>query len=78
MALALIVAAGSGERLGADQPKALVELAGQPLLQYSVEALTREQRLADRDDPEEARRVAQRAEDGKPAGEAGREEQEDQ
>ena len=41
MALALIVAAGSGERLGADQPKALVELAGQPLLQYSVEALTR-------------------------------------
>ena len=41
MALALIVAAGSGERLGADRPKALVELAGQPLLQYSVEALTR-------------------------------------
>jgi len=39
MALALIVAAGSGERLGADRPKALVELAGQPLLQYSVEAL---------------------------------------
>src|SRR5207244_7609684 len=29
------------ERLGADRPKALVELAGQPLLQYSVEALTR-------------------------------------
>jgi len=41
MALALIVAAGSGERLGADRPKALVELAGQPLLQYSIEALTR-------------------------------------
>jgi len=41
MALALIVAAGSGERLGADRPKALVELAGQPLLQYSLEALTR-------------------------------------
>ena len=41
MALALIVAAGSGERLGADRPKALVELAGQPLLQYSLQALTR-------------------------------------
>jgi 2-C-methyl-D-erythritol 4-phosphate cytidylyltransferase len=41
MALALIVAAGSGERLGADRPKALVELAGQPLLQYSIEALAR-------------------------------------
>src|SRR5437016_12113034 len=39
MALALIVAAGSGERLRADRPKALVELAGQPLLQYSLEAL---------------------------------------
>jgi 2-C-methyl-D-erythritol 4-phosphate cytidylyltransferase len=39
MTLALIVAAGSGERLGADRPKALVELAGQPLLQYSLEAL---------------------------------------
>ncbi|TMK97983.1 MAG: 2-C-methyl-D-erythritol 4-phosphate cytidylyltransferase [Actinobacteria bacterium] len=41
MALALIVAAGSGERLGADRPKALVELAGRPLLQYSLEALSR-------------------------------------
>jgi 2-C-methyl-D-erythritol 4-phosphate cytidylyltransferase len=41
MALALIVAAGSGERLGADRPKALVELAGRPLLQYSLDALTR-------------------------------------
>ena len=39
MTLALIVAAGSGERLRADRPKALVELAGQPLLQYSLEAL---------------------------------------
>ncbi|HEY3828620.1 MAG TPA: 2-C-methyl-D-erythritol 4-phosphate cytidylyltransferase [Solirubrobacteraceae bacterium] len=39
MAIALIVAAGRGERLGADCPKALVELAGRPLLQWSVQAL---------------------------------------
>jgi 2-C-methyl-D-erythritol 4-phosphate cytidylyltransferase len=39
MAVALIVAAGRGERLGADRPKALVALAGQPMLHYSVDAL---------------------------------------
>jgi 2-C-methyl-D-erythritol 4-phosphate cytidylyltransferase len=39
MAVALIVAAGSGERLGAGRPKALVELAGRPMLQWSVDAL---------------------------------------
>ncbi len=39
MTVALIVAAGSGERLGAGQPKALVELAGRPLLQWSIDAL---------------------------------------
>lgn len=39
MAIALIVAAGSGERLGADRPKALVELAGRPLLSWSLRAL---------------------------------------
>jgi 2-C-methyl-D-erythritol 4-phosphate cytidylyltransferase len=39
MAVALIVAAGRGERLGSDRPKALVPLAGRPLLQWSVEAL---------------------------------------
>lgn len=39
MAVALIVAAGSGERLGAGVPKALVELHGKSLLQWSVEAL---------------------------------------
>jgi 2-C-methyl-D-erythritol 4-phosphate cytidylyltransferase len=37
--VALIVAAGSGERLGMEGPKALVELAGRPLLQWSVDAL---------------------------------------
>jgi 2-C-methyl-D-erythritol 4-phosphate cytidylyltransferase len=39
LAVALIVAAGRGERLGAERPKALVELAGRPLLQWSVDAL---------------------------------------
>ena len=39
MTIALIVAAGSGERLGADRPKALVELAGRPMLQWSIDAL---------------------------------------
>jgi 2-C-methyl-D-erythritol 4-phosphate cytidylyltransferase len=39
MAIALIVAAGSGQRLGADRPKALVELAGRPMLQWSLDAI---------------------------------------
>ncbi len=39
MAVALIVAAGSGERLGAGRPKALVELAGRPLVQWSLDVL---------------------------------------
>lgn len=39
MAIALIVAAGSGERLQAGMPKALVELRGKTLLQRSVDAL---------------------------------------
>jgi 2-C-methyl-D-erythritol 4-phosphate cytidylyltransferase len=39
MAVALIVAAGSGERLGAGRPKALVELGGRPLVAWSVDAL---------------------------------------
>ncbi|HTA15289.1 MAG TPA: 2-C-methyl-D-erythritol 4-phosphate cytidylyltransferase [Solirubrobacteraceae bacterium] len=41
MAVALIVAAGHGERLGAGRPKALVELAGRPLVQWSVDLLSR-------------------------------------
>jgi len=40
MTVALIVAAGSGERLGAGQPKALVELRGRPLVQWSVDAIS--------------------------------------
>jgi 2-C-methyl-D-erythritol 4-phosphate cytidylyltransferase len=39
MVIALIVAAGSGKRLGADRPKALVELAGRSLLQWSVDLM---------------------------------------
>lgn len=39
MAVALIVAAGLGERLGAGRPKALVGLAGRPLVQWSVDVL---------------------------------------
>jgi 2-C-methyl-D-erythritol 4-phosphate cytidylyltransferase len=39
VAIALILAAGRGERLGAERPKALVPLAGRPLLAWSVEVL---------------------------------------
>lgn len=39
MTTALIVAAGRGVRLGEDTPKALVELAGRPLVQWSIDAL---------------------------------------
>ena len=39
MALALILAAGRGERLGSTHPKALVPLAGRPLLSWSVDLL---------------------------------------
>jgi 2-C-methyl-D-erythritol 4-phosphate cytidylyltransferase len=35
----VIAAAGSGQRLGAGGPKAFVELAGKPLLEWSLEAL---------------------------------------
>jgi 2-C-methyl-D-erythritol 4-phosphate cytidylyltransferase len=39
MAVALIVAAGRGERLGSGRPKALVALGGRPMLEWSVEVL---------------------------------------
>jgi 2-C-methyl-D-erythritol 4-phosphate cytidylyltransferase len=38
-AVALLVAAGSGERLGASRPKAFVTLAGRPMLEWSLDAL---------------------------------------
>jgi 2-C-methyl-D-erythritol 4-phosphate cytidylyltransferase len=39
VAVALIVAAGRGERLGSGRPKALVTLRGRPMLQWSLAAL---------------------------------------
>jgi 2-C-methyl-D-erythritol 4-phosphate cytidylyltransferase len=39
MAVALLVAAGSGERLGAGRPKAFVVLAGRTMLEWSLDAL---------------------------------------
>lgn len=41
MAVALLVAAGRGERLGKPLPKALVNVAGEPMLHWSVAALRR-------------------------------------
>ncbi|MDK3257269.1 2-C-methyl-D-erythritol 4-phosphate cytidylyltransferase [Blastococcus capsensis] len=38
-AVAIVAAAGSGSRLGADRPKALVPLAGRPLVSWAVEGL---------------------------------------
>jgi 2-C-methyl-D-erythritol 4-phosphate cytidylyltransferase len=39
VAVALVVAAGLGERLGSERPKAFVILAGRPMLEWSVAAL---------------------------------------
>jgi 2-C-methyl-D-erythritol 4-phosphate cytidylyltransferase len=39
VAVALLVAAGSGDRLRAERPKAFVALAGRPMLEWSLEAL---------------------------------------
>jgi 2-C-methyl-D-erythritol 4-phosphate cytidylyltransferase len=39
MAVALLVAAGSGERLGAGRPKAFVVLAGLPMIEWSLMAI---------------------------------------
>ncbi|TMK39455.1 MAG: 2-C-methyl-D-erythritol 4-phosphate cytidylyltransferase [Actinobacteria bacterium] len=40
MAVALVVAAGRGKRLGGDRPKALLTLAGRPMVDWSVRALS--------------------------------------
>ncbi len=47
MAVALLVAAGRGERLGARGPKAFVMLAGRPLYEWSLEALHAAPSVAD-------------------------------
>jgi 2-C-methyl-D-erythritol 4-phosphate cytidylyltransferase len=39
VAVALIVAAGRGERLGSDGPKAFVRLGGRPMVEWSIEVL---------------------------------------
>jgi 2-C-methyl-D-erythritol 4-phosphate cytidylyltransferase len=39
VAVALLVAAGLGERLGSEGPKALVVVAGRPMLEWSLDAL---------------------------------------
>ena len=39
MAVALVVAAGRGERLGTERPKAFVMLGGRPMVQWSIDAL---------------------------------------
>jgi 2-C-methyl-D-erythritol 4-phosphate cytidylyltransferase len=41
MAVALLLAAGTGERLGFDRAKAFVMLAGRPMLEWSLEAVSR-------------------------------------
>src|SRR3954468_21708938 len=40
MAVALIVAAGRGERLGLEEPKAFVVLNGRPMIEWSIEVLS--------------------------------------
>jgi len=40
-AVALVLAAGSGTRLGAGRPKAMIELGGRPLVAWSLEALAK-------------------------------------
>jgi 2-C-methyl-D-erythritol 4-phosphate cytidylyltransferase len=45
LAVALILAAGRGERLGADTPKALVQLGGRPLLQWSIDVLSKVEQI---------------------------------
>jgi 2-C-methyl-D-erythritol 4-phosphate cytidylyltransferase len=41
MAVALLVAAGRGERLGTGGPKAFVMLGGRPMLEWSIDALAK-------------------------------------
>ena len=47
LATAVIAAAGSGDRLGAGGPKALAEVAGKPLLAWSLAALEAAETIGD-------------------------------
>jgi 2-C-methyl-D-erythritol 4-phosphate cytidylyltransferase len=47
MAVALVVAAGRGERLGSDGPKAFALLAGRPMVEWSVAALRASPQITD-------------------------------
>jgi 2-C-methyl-D-erythritol 4-phosphate cytidylyltransferase / 2-C-methyl-D-erythritol 2,4-cyclodiphosphate synthase len=44
---AIIAAGGRGARFGSDRPKQLLTLAGRPILQHSVEAFVRSDRIAE-------------------------------
>lgn len=44
--IALIVAAGTGQRFGAEQPKQYLDLAGQPVLRRTVEAFRRHPKVS--------------------------------
>ena len=46
MATAVVAAGGTGERLGAGIPKALVQLAGQPMIALCLEALSASERVS--------------------------------
>src|SRR5687767_984815 len=44
---ALIVAAGSGERVGGDVPKQYRPIAGKPMLRWAIEAMQRHPRVTE-------------------------------
>ncbi|HEX5225004.1 MAG TPA: 2-C-methyl-D-erythritol 4-phosphate cytidylyltransferase [Solirubrobacteraceae bacterium] len=46
MTVALLLAAGSGERLGADRPKAWVPVGGRPLFGWSLDAIARTESIS--------------------------------
>jgi 2-C-methyl-D-erythritol 4-phosphate cytidylyltransferase len=69
-AAAIIVGAGSGERLGAQGPKAFLELAGRPLVAWSVEAFSRTESVEEAvivAPPARVEEMAEAAGDGLPA-----------
>ncbi|MBR1593148.1 MAG: 2-C-methyl-D-erythritol 4-phosphate cytidylyltransferase [Alloprevotella sp.] len=65
--IAVILAAGSGKRMGAETPKQFLPLAGKPMLAYSIEAFQENRHVdeiiivANQEFMEETRQVAERA-----------------